>query len=105
MSAEVLVGDGAVRVELDDGVVHVRLHRPEASNGMDVPFLRSLYDALLVVHGIDSTPAGGVELAVLIAANLTATVTRFIAMKTWVFAHGRRRDTTPRLITPDRSTA
>lgn len=51
MSAEVLVGDGAVRVELDDGVAHVRLHRPQASNGMDVPFLRSLYDGLLVVHG------------------------------------------------------
>ena len=41
MSAEVLVGDGRVRVELDDGVAHVRLHRPEASNGMDVPFLRT----------------------------------------------------------------
>jgi putative flippase GtrA len=61
--------------------------------------------ALLVLHGIDPTPASWVELAVLVAANLTATVTRFIAMKTWVFAHGRRREAPPRLITTDRSTA
>ncbi len=61
--------------------------------------------ALLVLHGIDSTPASWVELAVLVAANLTATVTRFIAMRTWVFAHGRRHDTTPRIITTDRSPA
>jgi putative flippase GtrA len=58
--------------------------------------------ALLVLHGLDATPPGAVELAVLVAANLTATVTRYVAMRTWVFAHGRR--TSPRLIT-DRRTA
>jgi 2-(1,2-epoxy-1,2-dihydrophenyl)acetyl-CoA isomerase len=40
-----------VRVTLDDAVAHVLLDRPEASNGMDVPFLRDLYDALMRVHG------------------------------------------------------
>jgi glycosyltransferase involved in cell wall biosynthesis len=42
--------------------------------------------ALLVLGGLDPTPPGAVELAVLVAANLTATVTRYVAMRTWVFA-------------------
>ena len=45
--------------------------------------------ALLVLHGIEPEPPRAVELAVLIAANLTATVTRFVAMRTWVFAQRR----------------
>jgi 2-(1,2-epoxy-1,2-dihydrophenyl)acetyl-CoA isomerase len=49
--AEALIGSGPVLVDLDDGVAHVRLNRPEASNGMNVPFLRALYDALMLVHG------------------------------------------------------
>lgn len=51
MTGEALIGTGAVLVDLDDGLAHVRLNRPEASNGMDVPFLRDLYDALMRVHG------------------------------------------------------
>ena len=60
--------------------------------------------ALLVLHGVDPTPARAVELAVLVAANLAATVTRYVAMRTWVFTQ-RRRSASPRLITPDRRTA
>ena len=60
--------------------------------------------ALLVLHGLDATPPRAVQLAVLVAASLTATVTRYIAMRTWVFAH-RRRTASPRLITTDRRTA
>lgn len=41
--------------------------------------------ALAILHGLDAAPARGVELAVLIAASLTATITRYIAMRTWVF--------------------
>jgi glycosyltransferase involved in cell wall biosynthesis len=51
--------------------------------------------ALAVLHGLDATPARWLELSVLIAASLTATISRFIALKTWVFARtGRlqRRD-------------
>ena len=48
---EPLIASGPVLVDLDDGVAHVRLNRPEAANGMDVPFLRALYDALMRVHG------------------------------------------------------
>lgn len=42
--------------------------------------------ALAVLHGLDSTPARGVELAVLVSATLTATITRYLALRTWVFA-------------------
>lgn len=52
MPARTLVGDGLVLLDLDeDGVGRLRLNRPEASNGMDVPFLRALYDALMAAHG------------------------------------------------------
>jgi len=46
--------------------------------------------ALLVLHGLDSTPAQWLELAVLVAATLTATITRYLALKTWVFARQGR---------------
>jgi putative flippase GtrA len=42
--------------------------------------------ALAVLHGLDSSPARWVELVVLIAASLAATVTRYVAFRTWVFA-------------------
>ena len=45
--------------------------------------------ALLVLHGLDPSPPRGIELAVLVAANLTATVTRYVAMRTWVFTRRR----------------
>ncbi len=47
--------------------------------------------ALGVLHGLDSRPARPLELAVLVASSLVATVTRFVALRSWVFArHGRR---------------
>lgn len=47
-----LIDEGQVLLTLDgDGVGHLTLNRPEASNGMDVPFLRALYDAIMVAHG------------------------------------------------------
>jgi glycosyltransferase involved in cell wall biosynthesis len=42
--------------------------------------------ALAVLHGLVADPARGLELAVLVAATLTATVTRYVALRTWVFA-------------------
>jgi putative flippase GtrA len=60
--------------------------------------------ALLVLHGVDSTPARAVELAVLVVAGLAATVTRYVALRTWVFTRRRRRGAT-HLVTPDRRTA
>jgi putative flippase GtrA len=45
--------------------------------------------ALAVLHGIDPTPAPAVELAVLVVAGAAATVTRFVALRGWVFARRR----------------
>jgi glycosyltransferase involved in cell wall biosynthesis len=47
--------------------------------------------ALASLHRIDATPPRAVELAVLLAAGAAATVTRYIALRTWVFAAGHRR--------------
>ncbi|WP_405150627.1 enoyl-CoA hydratase-related protein [Sphaerisporangium sp. NBC_01403] len=47
-----LIGSGPVLLDLDaDGVARLRLNRPEASNGMDVPFLQGLYTAVMRCHG------------------------------------------------------
>ncbi|WP_205698874.1 enoyl-CoA hydratase/isomerase family protein [Conexibacter sp. SYSU D00693] len=55
--SDTLLEAGPVLVDLDGGVAHVRLNRPEALNGLDVPLLRALYDALLLVHGDPRTRA------------------------------------------------
>jgi 2-(1,2-epoxy-1,2-dihydrophenyl)acetyl-CoA isomerase len=47
-----LIDSGAVLLDLDaEGIARLTLNRPEASNGMSVAFLRSLYDALMRCHG------------------------------------------------------
>jgi putative flippase GtrA len=60
--------------------------------------------ALAVLHGLDEAPARWLELTVLVAASLVATVTRYVALRTWVFAHRRHRPSSP-LVTTDRSPA
>jgi putative flippase GtrA len=50
--------------------------------------------ALAVLHGVDAAPPRWVELAVLIAAGLAATVTRYVAFRTWVFARRHSRQAT-----------
>jgi putative flippase GtrA len=51
--------------------------------------------ALLVLHALDARPSRAVELAVLIVAGICATVTRFIALRSWVFARRARRALAP----------
>jgi putative flippase GtrA len=51
--------------------------------------------ALLVLHALDARPSRPVELAVLVAAGVCATVTRFVALRSWVFARRARRALTP----------
>jgi glycosyltransferase involved in cell wall biosynthesis len=46
--------------------------------------------ALATLHRIDPSPARWAELAVLLVASAAATVTRYVALRTWVFAAGRR---------------
>jgi putative flippase GtrA len=41
--------------------------------------------ALAVLHGLDPHAPRTAELAVLVVANLTATVTRYVALRAWVF--------------------
>jgi glycosyltransferase involved in cell wall biosynthesis len=47
--------------------------------------------ALAALYGLDASPPRTVELAVLVAASLAATVTRFVALRSWVFARRPRR--------------
>jgi putative flippase GtrA len=53
--------------------------------------------SLALLHALAATPTTWVELAVLAAANLTATVLRFVLLKAWVFHPGRRRQPAHRL--------
>ena len=47
-----IVSEGLVLLELHaDGVAHIRLNRPEASNGLDLALLKSLYAVVMTVHG------------------------------------------------------
>jgi glycosyltransferase involved in cell wall biosynthesis len=45
--------------------------------------------ALASLHRIDATPSRFVELSVLVVAGAAATITRYIALRTWVFARAR----------------
>jgi putative flippase GtrA len=47
--------------------------------------------SLVSLHRVDAHPARLVELAVLVAASVLATVSRYIALRSWVFAAARRR--------------
>jgi putative flippase GtrA len=46
--------------------------------------------SLAVLHATTAAPARGAELAVLVAANLAATVLRFLLMRVWIFRRYRR---------------
>ena len=60
--------------------------------------------ALAVLHGLWASPPRLVELAALIAASITATITRYVALRTWVFARasGSVRGHDPRLLPSSR---
>jgi glycosyltransferase involved in cell wall biosynthesis len=45
--------------------------------------------ALASLHRIDPDPVRGVELGVLVVAGTAATITRYVALRTWVFARAR----------------
>jgi putative flippase GtrA len=54
--------------------------------------------ALRLLSGLDPHPGRLLEVAVLVAASAVATVTRYVALRTWVFAGGRRRSRLLRII-------
>jgi glycosyltransferase involved in cell wall biosynthesis len=47
--------------------------------------------ALVLLQGINPHPARALEVAVLVVAGMCATVTRYVGLRTWVFARARRR--------------
>jgi glycosyltransferase involved in cell wall biosynthesis len=51
--------------------------------------------ALGVLHGLSAHPSHGLELGVLIVASTAATVTRYVALRTWVFARRHHRTPSP----------
>jgi len=61
--------------------------------------------ALGVLHATASDASRAVELSVLIAASLVATVTRYVALKTWVFAAPKRPATRHAAVTLARALA
>jgi putative flippase GtrA len=48
--------------------------------------------SLVSLHRIDASPPRFLELAVLVAASVLATVSRYVALRSWVFAAARRRE-------------
>ncbi|MCW2954386.1 MAG: glycosyl transferase family 2 [Conexibacter sp.] len=44
--------------------------------------------ALAVLHGLDPNPSRPLELTVLVLASIAATVTRYVALRSWVFVRG-----------------
>src|SRR5690242_9729715 len=49
---DLLVADGPALLTVHpDGVAHVRLNRPDASNGLNIELLKALQDVLIRVHG------------------------------------------------------
>jgi putative flippase GtrA len=47
-------------------------------------------ESLVVLHALDHAPGRALETTVLVVASATATVTRYVGLKTWVFANRRR---------------
>ena len=52
MEPKALIADGDVLLDLyENGVGHLRLNRPDASNAMSNEFLKALFDAVMRCHG------------------------------------------------------
>lgn len=45
-----LIDDGPALLDLEDGIARLRMNRPDTANGMDVPFLTALHDAVMRCH-------------------------------------------------------
>jgi putative flippase GtrA len=87
------VGNTAANRRLTFGVMgRAGLVRQHAAGGVVYAITLGLTaGALAVLHAAAPGASHAVELVVLVAASLAATVTRYVALKTWVFAAARRR--------------
>jgi putative flippase GtrA len=99
--AATAVGSTAANRRLTFGVMgRRRLVRQHAAGAVVFAITLGLTaGALDVLHGVAPGASRGAELAVLVAASLAATVTRYVALKTLVFAGARRA----RIAAPDRN--
>ncbi|WCB92150.1 GtrB-like O-antigen conversion [Baekduia alba] len=86
------VANTAANRRLTFGVMGRRglLKQHAAGGAVYVLTLALTAGALGVLHGVAPGASRTVELAVLVGASLVATVTRYVALKTWVFAGARR---------------
>jgi glycosyltransferase involved in cell wall biosynthesis len=86
------VGNTAANRRLTFGVMGRRglVRQHAAGLAIFVLTLALTAGALGVLHGVAPGASHAVELAVLVAATLVATVTRYVALKTLVFAGARR---------------
>ena len=67
------------------------LARQHAAGAVVYALALALTDAALaLLHDVKPHPATILEVAVLVAASTFATITRYVALKSWVFARGRR---------------
>jgi glycosyltransferase involved in cell wall biosynthesis len=70
---------------------HAQLLRHHASGAIVYLLTLGLTSgALGLLHGLEAAPSRPLELGVLTFASATATVTRYIALRSWVFARARR---------------
>lgn len=46
-----MIDKGPVLLDIDKGIAHLRLNRPDAANGMSVELLSALCDAIMACHG------------------------------------------------------
>jgi 2-(1,2-epoxy-1,2-dihydrophenyl)acetyl-CoA isomerase len=46
-----MIDQGPVLLRIKDGIAHLRLNRPDVSNGMNVELLKALCDAIMLCHG------------------------------------------------------
>jgi putative flippase GtrA len=69
------------------------LYRQHAAGALVYVLALGLTDgALAVLHGLMTAPGRLLEVAVLVVASLVATVCRYVALRTWVFARGARSE-------------
>jgi 2-(1,2-epoxy-1,2-dihydrophenyl)acetyl-CoA isomerase len=48
---ERIVSEGPVLLDLDGSIARLRLNRPNASNGVSIDLLHTLYDVIMICHG------------------------------------------------------
>ena len=59
-TTERLIGEGPVLLTLENHVAHLRLNRPQQSNGISIALLEAMHRAVMACHGDPRIRAGAV---------------------------------------------